>query len=155
REISGTAELQVINRGHRSEIDIFPGKPLNNKLAGNVVDLCPVGALCSKDFLYKQRVWFLHSEKSVCAGCSTGCSIFIDQNKDTVYRLRPGENPMAEGSFICDEGRYGFHYVNSGLRITRPFVRGLIAGDRTLTPSSYQAVLPGVRHELIEAVSRD
>ena len=59
REISGTAELQVINRGHHAEIDIFPGEPLNNKLAGNVVDLCPVGALCSKDFLYKQRVWYL------------------------------------------------------------------------------------------------
>ena len=58
REISGTAELQVINRGNHSEIDIFPGVPLENKLAGNVVDLCPVGALCSKDFLYKQRVWF-------------------------------------------------------------------------------------------------
>jgi NADH-quinone oxidoreductase subunit G len=155
REISGTAELQVINRGHHSEIDVFPGQPLNNKLAGNVVDLCPVGALCSKDFLYKQRVWFLRSEKSVCADCSTGCSIFVDQNKDTVYRLRPRENPLAQGYFICDEGRYGFHYVNSGLRITRPFVRGLIAGDRTLTPSSYQAVLPGIRRELTEAVSRD
>src|SRR5215472_5312286 len=56
REIAGTAELQVINRGDRCEIDIFPGQPLENKLAGNVVDLCPVGALCSKDFLYKQRV---------------------------------------------------------------------------------------------------
>src|SRR5207302_2063702 len=59
REISGTAELQVVHRGHHSEIDIFPGEPLNNKRAGNVVDLCPVGALRSKDFLYNQRVWFL------------------------------------------------------------------------------------------------
>jgi NADH-quinone oxidoreductase subunit G len=61
REISGTAELEVVNRGDHSEIDIFPGEPCNNKLAGNVVDLCPVGALCSKEFLYKQRVWFLKS----------------------------------------------------------------------------------------------
>src|SRR5881275_385595 len=65
-DISDTAELQIINRGDRAEIDIFPGEPLNNKLAGNVVDLCPVGALCSKDFLYKQRVWFLRGHKSVC-----------------------------------------------------------------------------------------
>ena len=62
REISGEAELQVINRGDHSEIDIFPGEPLNNKLASNVVDLCPVGALCSKDFLYKQRVWYLKTQ---------------------------------------------------------------------------------------------
>ena len=97
REISGQAELQVINRGNHSEIDIFPGEPLNNKLAGNVVDLCPVGALCSKDFLYKQRVWFLKAQKSVCADCSTGCSVFVDHNKDIVYRLRARENPQAQG----------------------------------------------------------
>ena len=63
REISGEAELQIINRGDHSEIDIFPGDPLNNKLATNVVDLCPVGALCSKDFLYKHRVWNLKTQE--------------------------------------------------------------------------------------------
>jgi NADH-quinone oxidoreductase subunit G len=120
REIAGTAELQVINRGNHSEIDIFPGEPLNNKLAGNVVDLCPVGALCSKDFLYKQRVWYLKSQKSVCGDCSTGCSIYVDENKDIVYRLRPRVNPQAQGYFICDEGRYGFHYVNAAERLRVP-----------------------------------
>ena len=74
REISGTAELEVISRGNHSEIDIFPGEPCNNKLAGNVVDLCPVGALCSKDFLYKQRVWWLKTADSVCPNCSTGAA---------------------------------------------------------------------------------
>ena len=81
REISGTAELQVIDRGDHSEIDIFPGEPCNNKLAGNVVDLCPVGALCSKDFLYKQRVWWLKTADSVCPNCSTGCSIYVDRER--------------------------------------------------------------------------
>jgi NADH dehydrogenase/NADH:ubiquinone oxidoreductase subunit G len=61
REVSGSAELQVVSRGSHEEIDIFPGHPVNNPLAGNVVDLCPVGALCSKDFLYQQRVWWLKS----------------------------------------------------------------------------------------------
>src|SRR5438552_15671276 len=117
REISGTAELQVIDRGDRSQIDIFPGHPCDNKLAGNVVDICPVGALCSKDFLYKQRVWFLQPQKSVCPDCSTGCSIFVDHNNDIVYRLRPRDNPQAQGYFMCDDGRYGFHYVNSEERI--------------------------------------
>ena len=68
REISGTAELQVINRGSHEEIDIFPGQPCNNKLAGNVVDLCPVGALCSKDFLYQQRVWWLKTHEQRLPG---------------------------------------------------------------------------------------
>ena len=88
REVSGQAELQVAHRGHHAEIDIFPGEPLNNKLASNVVDLCPVGALCSKDFLYKHRVWNLKTKESVCADCSTGCSIYLDGNKNIVYRLR-------------------------------------------------------------------
>ncbi|HZT81469.1 MAG TPA: 2Fe-2S iron-sulfur cluster-binding protein, partial [Gemmataceae bacterium] len=107
REISGTAELEVVHRGDHAEIDIFPGEPLENKLAGNVVDLCPVGALCSKDFLYKQRVWFLKTQESVCADCSTGCSIHLDGNKSIIYRLRPRYNPQANGYFMCDEGRYG------------------------------------------------
>jgi NADH-quinone oxidoreductase subunit G len=123
REISGKAELQIINRGHHSEIDIFPGEPLNNKLATNVVDLCPVGALCSKDFLYKHRVWNLKTKQSVCADCSTGCSIWLDGNKNIVYRLRPRVNPQAQGHFICDDGRLGYHYVNSIERFLRPMVR--------------------------------
>ena len=123
REIAGTAELQVVSRGHHSEIDVFPGRPLENKLSGNVVDLCPVGALGSKDFLYKQRVWYLKSYPSVCAGCSTGCSVEIDTNKDIVYRLRPRYNPQAQGHFMCDEGRWGYHYTNSHERLGRPMVR--------------------------------
>jgi NADH-quinone oxidoreductase subunit G len=123
REISGEAELQVINRGDHSEIDIFPGDPLDNKLASNVVDICPVGALCSKDFLYTHRVWNLKTKDSVCADCSTGCSIHLDGNKNVVYRLRPRYNPQAQGHFMCDDGRLGYHYVNSNERFLRPMAR--------------------------------
>ncbi len=151
REVSGTAELQVINRGNHSEIDVFPGEPLENKLAGNVVDLCPVGALCSKDFLYKQRVWFLKTKSGVCAGCSTGCSINVDHNKDIVYRLRPRVNVQAQGHFICDEGRYGYHYVNSQDRLKQPASKP----QGKLAPSSYEAVLPEIRRELREAAAKD
>ena len=90
REYSGTSELQVISRGSVEEIDVFPGEPCNNKLAGNVVDLCPVGALCSKDFLYEQRVWWLKSKKSVCQDCSTGCSRCWNS-----WRWREGPIPWA------------------------------------------------------------
>jgi NADH-quinone oxidoreductase subunit G len=140
REISGTAELQVINRGTRSEIDIYPGEPCNNKLAGNVVDLCPVGALCSKDFLYKQRVWWLRTRDSVCPNCSTGCSIHVDQNNETIYRLRPRSNPLAQGDFMCDEGRFGWKYIHNPQRHTHPIVKlpGL-ASSGPSRPSSLAA----------------
>jgi NADH-quinone oxidoreductase subunit G len=150
REIAGSAELQVTNRGHHSEIDIFPGDPVNNKLAGNVVDLCPVGALANKDFLYKQRVWFLKSQSSVCAGCSTGCSIDVDHNKDIVYRIRPRENPQAQGYFICDEGRFDYAYVNGKDRLQQPLAR-LDGG--ALSTAAWESVIPLMRGELTKAGS--
>jgi NADH-quinone oxidoreductase subunit G len=151
REIAGTAELQVVNRGDHSEIDIFPGEPCNNKLAGNVVDLCPVGALCSKDFLYKQRVWFLKSQQSVCPDCSTGCSAFVDSNKDIVYRLRPRENPQAQGYFLCDEGRFDYAYINARNRIPQP----LVQKGGAQVPAAWEVVLPELRRDLTEAATRD
>jgi NADH-quinone oxidoreductase subunit G len=147
REVSGTAELQVIGRGAREEIDIFPGQPCDNKLAGNVVDLCPVGALCSKDFLYKQRVWWLKSERSVCPNCSTGCSIYVDQNDDHVYRLRPRANPLAQGYFMCDEGRFGWKYLHSEARLTMPEQRD----GSNVVSRDWDVVLPAVREALVAA----
>jgi NADH-quinone oxidoreductase subunit G len=151
REIAGTAELQIINRGDHSEIDTFPGEPCNNKLAGNVVDICPVGALCNKDFLYTQRVWFLKSEKSVCPDCSTGCSIYVDQNKEIVYRLRPRENPQAQGYFMCDEGRFDYAYIGSRQRLAQPV--GRQEDGRTL--AGWEQVLPALRRDLAAAAARD
>ncbi len=150
REISGTAELQVISRGTHEEIDIFPGDPCNNKLAGNVVDLCPVGALCSKDFLYQQRVWWLKSKNSVCPGCSTGCSITVDQNDDVLYRLKPRENPQAQGSFMCDEGRFGWKYVQSDRRLTHPEQR---SGGQIVS-KDWDSVLAALRSSLELAKSK-
>lgn len=123
REISGSSELMVINRGAHEEIDVFPGFPLQNKLSGNVVDLCPVGALGDRDFLYQQRVWFMKRHAGVCAGCSTGCSIWTEENQDRVYRIKPRENPSVNEWWICDEGRYGFHHVHDPNRICSPFAR--------------------------------
>lgn len=123
REIAGTSELMIINRGAHEEIDVFPGHPLENKLSGNVVDLCPVGALGDKEFLYKQRVWFLKRHQNVCTRCSTGCSIDIEENQDRVWRLKPRENPHVNQWWMCDDGRYGYHHVHSPDRLVGAEVR--------------------------------
>jgi NADH-quinone oxidoreductase subunit G len=120
REISGTRELLVSRRGAHEEIDVMPGFPINNKLSGNVVDHCPVGALCDKEFLYQQRVWYMWRHPGVCTGCATGCSIWVDENQDRIYRLRPRENPELNRWWICDEGRYGYPHVHSRRRLIRP-----------------------------------
>lgn len=151
REISGTGELQVINRGSHEEIDIFPGMPVNNKLAGNVVDICPVGALCSKDFLYKQRVWWLKSADSVCPDCSAGCSIKVDQNNETVFRLKPRSNPQAQGDFMCDDGRFGWKYIHSEQRLKCPEVS---QGDRRAAVD-WDTALTATRTALQDAAKKN
>ncbi|RXJ77474.1 NADH-quinone oxidoreductase subunit G [Aliarcobacter skirrowii] len=114
KDITKTGELGVISRTDHSVIGTFPGKPLNNPYAMNVVDLCPVGALTSKDFRFKQRVWFLQSFEAICNGCSKGCNINVDHRKekykdDMIYRFRPRVNKAVNGWFMCDEGRLSYH----------------------------------------------
>lgn len=112
-DITGTNELGVINRADHSTIGIFPGRPLNNPYAMNVVDLCPVGALTSQDFRFKQRVWFLETFDAICNGCSRGCNITVDHRKekykdDQIFRFKPRANKEVNGWFMCDEGRLSY-----------------------------------------------
>jgi NADH-quinone oxidoreductase subunit G len=74
-------ELGIFHRGDHSEIGLFPGKALENKYSGNVIDICPVGALTDRDFRFKVRVWYLDTAKSVCNGCARGCNIEVHTNK--------------------------------------------------------------------------
>ncbi|MDI9446442.1 MAG: 2Fe-2S iron-sulfur cluster-binding protein [Planctomycetota bacterium] len=117
REVSGTSELMVSGRATGEEIDVLEGFPLANKLSGNVVDLCPVGALADKDFLYRQRVWFLRSHPGVCTRCASGCSIWIDENQDRICRIRPRENPHVNRWWICNDGRYDYPHVHNPARL--------------------------------------
>ncbi len=112
-DITGTNELGVINRADHSVIGTFPGRPLSNPYAMNVVDLCPVGALTSKDFRFKQRVWFMETFNAICNGCSKGCNIFVDHRKekyedDKIFRFRPRLNAEVNGYFMCDYGRLSY-----------------------------------------------
>ena len=86
-EVTGTGELGIFNRGDHSEIGLFPGKTLENKYSGNVIDICPVGALTDRDFRFQVRVWYLDTAKSVCNGCARGCNIEVHTN-----RRRPHHN---------------------------------------------------------------
>jgi NADH-quinone oxidoreductase subunit G len=148
-EVSGTHELCIVNRGARAEIDVFPGIPLDNPLQGNVVDICPVGSLLDKDFLFKRRVWELVGTPSVCPGCATGCTIRVDHADEMVYRLKPRDNPKVNHWWMCDEGRFGFKYVHDPRRITAPRIRRGLDFDRPRWED-----IPGIlRFRFTEAVS--
>jgi len=128
RLITKTGELGIVNRSDEARVTTFPGRPLNNRYALNVVDLCPVGAMTSRDFRFKQRAWFLTRSPSVCHGCSKGCNIFIDHNRekggdDLIYRFRPRHNALVNGYFICDEGRLGYRQENDN-RLTGARIDG-------------------------------
>jgi NADH-quinone oxidoreductase subunit G len=112
-----------MRRGSHAEIDIFPGKPLDNPLAGNVVDICPVGALLDKDFLHRQRAWFLSKHSSICTHCSTGCNITAEENRGALWRFKPRHNPQVNDYWICDEGRYGYKAANDPNLLRAMYVR--------------------------------
>lgn len=123
--VTKTGELGIFNRGHRSEIALTPGMRVDNPYSGNITDVCPVGALTDKDFRFKVRVWYLDRTPSVCTGCARGCSVEVNSNTKRpwhtkgkrVARLLPRHNPEVNGYWICDEGRYGFGFVDAPSRL--------------------------------------
>ncbi|MCC6422151.1 MAG: (2Fe-2S)-binding protein [Phycisphaerales bacterium] len=120
REISGTCELYVNGRTATQQIDVFPGKPINNKLSGNVVDICPVGALLDKEFLFKQRVWLLKSAPSISPVDSGGENIYLDHNEGVIYRIRPRFNANVNKWWISDDTRYSYKVVYDPNRLRKP-----------------------------------
>ncbi|MEQ9096954.1 MAG: molybdopterin-dependent oxidoreductase [Phycisphaerales bacterium] len=145
REVAGAGELMIGGRGNRSEIDVFPGKALDNELSGNVVDLCPVGALLDKDFLFAQRVWFLKKTASIDGITASGDNISIEHNEGKVYRIKPRENQKVNKFWITDEVRYGWKFVHSPDRLAEPQARRYGALVEAEWPRAYRAALDGIQ----------
>jgi NADH-quinone oxidoreductase subunit G len=136
-EITHTGELAIFERGDDNRIDIWPGLKVDNEYAGNVVDICPVGALTEKDFRFRMRVWYLHSTPSVCGGCERGCSIDIHHQRERIYRLKPRYNPEVNSYWMCDEGRHGFPALQSETRLVAP----LFQTDGRLAAESWETAI--------------
>lgn len=143
-EVTKTNELDIFGMGVTEELTVRPGARVDNDYAGNIVDLCPVGALTDKDFRFKRRVWYLHSAMSVCQLCSRGCNVRIDYDvnpfhvhKPTfqmkthrtphtaharIQRLKPRENNEVNGHWMCDHGRYGYRATDAADRLLHPLI---------------------------------
>jgi len=137
-EVDGRTELVVNDRGSHNHIDVFEGRPLESKFSGNVVDLCPVGALTAKDFRFSARPWELKKHSAVCTSCSVGCNIEIDTKhrhmgiarpdgdkpNPQIVRLMPKENLNINQWWMCDKGRWGYHFHNEdSKRLSTPQLR--------------------------------
>lgn len=118
-EVSKTNELGIFNRGDRSEIGTHEGVSLDNKYSLNTVDICPVGALTSKDFRFRQRVWYLKDADTICNGCSNGCNIKAYYNKEGFFRVKPVYNENVNGHWMCDEGRDIYKFANKEHRLLK------------------------------------
>jgi NADH-quinone oxidoreductase subunit G len=111
KDIVGDDALGIVNRGSYNTLTAYPGKVFDNNYTLNTVDICPVGALTSKDFRFKMRVWFLKETKSVCTSCATGCNIVIGSREDKVYRYEPRQNDAVNSCWMCDSGRLNYKWI--------------------------------------------
>lgn len=123
-EVEQDHRLTVVERGNRSVIDTFYEEGLEGTYwHGNIVDICPVGALVSKEFLHKARAWDLTHTPSICTSCSQGCNIDLHTRDNLVQRVKPRENLDVNGWWMCDYGRHNYEWVNFGGRIEAPLSR--------------------------------
>ena len=153
REVTGTNELMVDGRGSTEQIDIFPGMALDNELSGNVVDLCPVGALLDKDFLFQQRVWFLKKTPSIDGITASGDNISVEHNDGRVYRVKPRQNDDVNKWWITDEVRYGWKFVHSDARLTLPATRSRDAFDPLKPMEAWREAVAAVDAAMSACVS--
>jgi NADH-quinone oxidoreductase subunit G len=124
QEIAKDDVLGFVNRGGHTTLTVYPGKKLDNNYSLNTVDICPVGALTSKDFRFSMRVWFLRETKSIDVNCGTGVNILIGSRENIIHRITPRDNDFVNSCWMPDSHRLNFHYVNSAERLKEPVIRG-------------------------------
>ncbi len=137
REISKTGELAIFGIGERSILDVYNGQRLDNDYSMNTADICPVGALETKDFHHKLRVWFLEETASVCPGCANGCNIMVCSYRDRIWRLLPRRNDAVNDTWMCDAGRLSYKSVNASERQFHP----MVARDGTLAMTGWSEAI--------------
>jgi NADH-quinone oxidoreductase subunit G len=137
-EVAHEHQLEMRHRGDHEELGTAPGASLDNPYSLNTVDVCPVGALTSKDFRFTMRAWELFTTPSVCNGCATGCNTEIHHKNERVWRLIPRLNPQVNKYWMCDEGRFTYHELREQ-RLAAPLHDGLpTSWDRALRAAAYK-----------------
>ena len=138
KDIAGDDALGIVNRGSYNTLTNYPGKPFDNNYTLNTVDICPVGALTSKDFRFQMRVWFLKETKGICTSCATGCNIIVSSREEKIYRYTPRENDAVNGPWMCDAGRLNYKWIHREDRLKDVLVREVGQASRL---SHYSAKL--------------
>ncbi len=146
KEIVGEEVLGVVGRGTHNAIACYPGTSLDSNYSMNVVDICPVGAMTSKDFRFKMRVWFLKSTPTIDVNCGTGTNINIWTREQQVYRITPRQNDEVNSCWMPDSHRLNYKYINAPERLLTPLVKTDHGAPQR--PSTWDATLNMVVEQL-------
>jgi NADH-quinone oxidoreductase subunit G len=143
-EIAGTGELTFLDRGGRTLVWTHDGKPLANDWSACAADVCPVGALTTKEFRFRRRVWELKKSVSVCPGCNIGCNVSIESRDGVVYRFLPRLNPAVNDYWLCDYGRFRSESLNER-DVTRATMRDGAEIKETTVPAAIERLATEIR----------
>jgi len=149
QEIAGVMELGMANRNMHSEIQTFVGRSVDSELSGNMIDLCPVGALTSKPFRYSARSWEMSRRKSISPHDSLGTNLTVQVKGERVLRVLPRENEDVNECWISDKDRFSYEALNSADRLTKPMIRV----DGALREVDWNVALDYVSHALKDVVN--
>jgi len=144
-DVAHDPTLNVSERGDRAVIGKFEGRDMTNPWAANVIDLCPVGALLSKDFLNKARAWELDRTSSICPNCTQGCNVMMETRENQIVRMRPRNNEYVNAFFMCDWGRLNYRWMNEKNRVEQPMVR---KGSEGLAATSWENAITAAARAL-------
>src|SRR5438876_5530797 len=122
-DISGDSQLNFLFRGAEMEVATFEHSPFTSKFSGNVIEVCPVGALLSRSYRFKARPWDLLTQRSICTQCSNGCNLKLDYRVGQIQRVNARINEQVNEEWTCDKGKFGMDYVSADDRLTAPLIR--------------------------------
>jgi len=148
RDLAGDDALGIVDRGSHSTLAAYPGRRFDNNYTLNTADICPVGALTSKDFRFQMRVWFLKETPSLCASCGTGCNIVIGSREERIYRFEPRENDAVNSCWMCDAGRLNYKWIGREDRLLKCRMR---SAEGAMADTTWPRVLKEISAKLKQA----
>jgi NADH-quinone oxidoreductase subunit G len=148
-EIAGDPQIDVFERGARAEIAVASGQAFDSNFSGNTIEICPVGALTSKEFRFRARAWEMTNVPSVCSLCAVGCNLTLQVRSNKVLRILARDNEEVNEVWICDRGRFDYEYLNEN-RLTAPLLRQGDSLEKVSWPQAQDAVVASLRQVVKE-----
>ena len=148
KDIVGDDALGIVNRGSYNTIAAWAEGAFDNNYTLNTVDICPVGALTSKDFRFQMRVWFMKETKSLCTSCGTGCNIVVGSREEKVYRYEPRQNDAVNSTWMCDSGRLNYKWIGRADRLQKC---GMRIAERGMLEVAWPTALKAISAKLSSA----